>query len=132
MSGVWVAALDRVARMAESIGEPATATQARAIRARAVATIEAKLWMPSLKQYAFALLEDGTVNANVTAWAATAMAFGVLDREHGADMASRLASARLILCGIFFLSKTRSEGFSRLPSHHEQLARSSTLGEERE
>ena len=95
MSGVWVAALDRVARMAESIGETSTATQARAIRARAVATIEAKLWMPALKQYAFALLEDGTVNANVTAWAATAMAFGVLDREHGADMASRLASSSI-------------------------------------
>ena len=95
MSGVWVTALDRVARMAESVGEPAIATQARAIRAKALATIEAKFWMPAQKQYAFALLENGTVNANVTAWAATAMAFGDLDADHGADMAAKLASSNI-------------------------------------
>ena len=93
MSGVWVAALDRVARMAEAVGEPAVATQARAIRVKAVATIESKFWIPSLRQYAFALLEDGTVNANLTAWSATAMAFGVLDTLRGADMVAKLASS---------------------------------------
>ena len=95
MSGVWVAALDRVARMAETVGEPAIATQARTIRAKAVATIETKFWMPALRQYAFALLQDGTVNANLTAWAATAMAFGVLDSSRGADMAAKLASSNI-------------------------------------
>ena len=95
MSGVWVAALDRVARMAESVGDPAIAAQARAIRAKAIATIEAKFWIPSLRQYAFALLEDGTVNANVTAWSATAMAFGVLDTLRGAEMAAKLASSNI-------------------------------------
>ena len=95
MSGVWVAALDRVTRMAESVGEPAIATQARTIRAKALATIEAKFWMPALKQYAFALLQDGSVNANLTAWAATAMAFGVLDTARGAEMAAKLASSNI-------------------------------------
>ena len=95
MSGVWVAALDRVARMADVVGEPAIATQARTIRAKALATIEARFWMPTLRQYAFALLQDGTVNANVTAWAATAMAFGVLDTVRGADMAAKLASSNI-------------------------------------
>ncbi len=95
MSGVWVTALDRVARMAESVGEPAIAAQARATRAKALATIESKFWMPAQKQYAFAMLEDGTVNANVTAWAVTAMAFGDLDAAHGAEMAAKLASSNI-------------------------------------
>ncbi len=93
LSGVWAAALDRFARMAETAGEPSLAIQARAVRARALATIEGTLWMPALGQYGFALLQDGTVNPNLTAWAATAMAFGVLDRSHGADMAAKLASS---------------------------------------
>ncbi|MEO8621229.1 MAG: GH116 family glycosyl hydrolase [bacterium] len=96
LSGVWVSALDRFARMAETAGEPALATQARQIRAKALATIEARLWMPAQKQYAFALLQDGTVNPNLTAWAATAMAFGVLDHERGADMAAKLASSAIL------------------------------------
>ena len=95
MSGVWVAALDRVARMAESVGETAIATQARAVRTKAIATIESRFWMPSLRQYAFALLQDGTVNTNLTAWSATAMAFGVLDTARGADMAAKLASSSI-------------------------------------
>ncbi len=96
MSGVWVAALDRVARMAEAMNEPMIAAQARQIRTKALATIEARFWMPSLGQYAFALLEDGSVNPNVTAWAATAMAFGVLDQTRGASMAAKLASSNIL------------------------------------
>ncbi len=96
MSGVWVAALDRVARMAEAMDDWTLAGEARKVRARAIATIEAKFWMPALGQYAFALLEDGSVNPNVTAWAATAMAFGVLDQTRGAEMASKLASSNIM------------------------------------
>jgi glycogen debranching enzyme len=96
LSGVWVAALERFARMAETAGEPSLAAQARQARTKALATIEAKLWMPALGQYAFALLQDGSVNTNLTAWAATAMAFGVLDRERGAEMATRLASSDIL------------------------------------
>ena len=95
LSGVWVAALERFARMAEAVGEPSLAQRARQVRGKALATIEAKLWMPKLGQYAFALLQDGSVNPNLTAWAATAMAFGVLDRENGAEMATKLASSTI-------------------------------------
>jgi glycogen debranching enzyme len=94
MSGVWAAALDRVARMAEVMREPAIVSQARKVRAKA--TLEAKFWMPAQGQYAFALLEDGSVNPNVTAWAATAMAFGVLEAERGAAMATKLASSNIM------------------------------------
>jgi glycogen debranching enzyme len=96
MSGVWAAALDRVARMAEVMNERVLATQARQVRVKAIATLEAKFWMPALGQYAFALLEDGSVNPNLTAWAATAMAFGVLEPSRGAEMAARLASSTVM------------------------------------
>ncbi len=96
MSGVWIASLDRFARMAEAMNEPALAAEARGIRARATATLERKLWLPGLRQYAFAILEGGKVNENLTAWPATAMAFDVLDPEHGAAMAERLATASIM------------------------------------
>ncbi|MCC7054496.1 MAG: hypothetical protein IT355_14600 [Gemmatimonadaceae bacterium] len=96
MSGVWAASLERVARMADVMKEPALAAQARATRAKALATLEAKFWMPQLGQYAFALLEDGSLNPNVTAWAATAMAFGVLDEVRGAEMATKIASSNVM------------------------------------
>lgn len=38
LSGVWVAALDRFARMADANGEPTLATQARQVRAKALST----------------------------------------------------------------------------------------------
>ncbi|MFL5582309.1 MAG: amylo-alpha-1,6-glucosidase [Gemmatimonadaceae bacterium] len=95
LSGVWAASLERFARMAEAMGEARLAADARGIRAKAVRTLEQRLWLPSLKQYAFALLEGGKVNESLTAWPATAMAFDVLDPTRGADMAARLASAEI-------------------------------------
>lgn len=96
LSGVWIAALDRFARMAEVMGDRARAADARAIRGRALRTLESKLWLPGRKQYAFALLQDGTVNENLTAWPATAMSFDVFDAERGAAMAERLASSDIM------------------------------------
>ena len=96
LSGVWVASLERFARMAEALGEPALAAEARGIRVRALKTLETKLWQPAAGQYAFAILERGAVNDNLTAWPATAMAFDVFDATHGAQMAARLASSNIM------------------------------------
>ncbi len=96
LSGVWIAALERFARMAEVMREPALAREARDIRGRALRTLETKLWMPAQQQYAFALLEKGQVNENLTAWPATAMSFDVFDRTNGAAMAARLAGAEIM------------------------------------
>lgn len=96
LSGIWVSALDRFARMAEAMGEPALADSSRALRVKALRTMESRLWMPSLGQYAFALLQDGSVNENLTAWPATAMAFDVFDPDHGAQMAAQLASSEIM------------------------------------
>lgn len=96
LSGVWVASLERFARMAEAMNERALADSARAIGTRARNTIERQLWLPALGQYGFALLQDGTVNPSLTAWAATAMSWSVLDPAHGASMAARLASSEIM------------------------------------
>jgi glycogen debranching enzyme len=96
MNGVWAVALDRFARMAESIGQRGAADSARAIRAKAINTLESRLWLPTKKQYAFALLERGQVNESLTAWPATAMSFDVFDPLHGAEMTARLASSEIM------------------------------------
>ena len=96
LSGVWIAALERFARMADAMQEPKLAAEARAIRARALETLERALWLPERGQYAFAILEGKQVNANLTAWPATALAFDELDPTHGAEMVARLASNEIM------------------------------------
>ena len=96
LSGVWVTALDRFARMAEALGHRALADSARATRTTAVRTLESRLWLPSRQQYAFALLDHNQVNESLTAWPATAMSFDVFDKSHGAAMAERLASSEIM------------------------------------
>jgi galactose mutarotase-like enzyme/glycogen debranching enzyme len=96
LSGVWAAALDRFARMAEAMGKRPLGDSARAIRARALRTMETRLWLPARGQYAFALLQGGAVNETLTAWPATAMSFDVFDPVHGAAMAARLASSEIM------------------------------------
>jgi len=96
MNGVWAAALDRFARMAEAMGQRGAADSARAIRAKAIHTLESRLWLPAKKQYAFALLDKGQINESLTSWPATAMSFDVFDLLHGADMTERLASSEIM------------------------------------
>ncbi len=96
MNGVWIASLDRFAQMARALGHAALADSALAFRAKALRTMESKFWLPKLRQYGFALLQDGSVNENLTAWAATAMGFSVFDQAHGAEMAAKLASSDIM------------------------------------
>jgi glycogen debranching enzyme len=96
LSGVWVAALERFARMAEAMGDRALVAEASTIRRKALGTLEQKLWLDGQGQYAFALLEGGRINDNLTAWPATAMAFDVFDPSRGAQMAARLAGAAIM------------------------------------
>ena len=96
LGGVWVSALDGFARMSDALGNRPLADSARAIRVRAARTLESRLWIPALGQYAFALLQDGSVNPNLTSWPATAMSFAVFDTVNGAQMAARLASSNIM------------------------------------
>ena len=96
LNGVWAASLERFARMAEAMGEPKLAAEARAEHERAIAALDGKLWIPSKGQYAFAVLEQGKINETMTAWPATAMAFDVFDKAKGRQMAERMARSDLM------------------------------------
>jgi glycogen debranching enzyme len=96
LNGVWAASLERFARMAEATGERALAADARAERARTVAALDSKLWIPAQGQYAFAVLEQGKINETMTAWPATAMAFDVFNQANGRRMAERMARSDLV------------------------------------
>ncbi len=96
LNGVWAASLERFARMAEAMGEPALASEARAERTRTIAALDGKLWIPAKGQYAFAVLEQGKINETMTAWPATAMAFDVFDKAKGRQMAERMARSDLM------------------------------------
>ncbi|MHB1097623.1 MAG: amylo-alpha-1,6-glucosidase [Gemmatimonadaceae bacterium] len=96
LNGVWAASLERFARMAEAMGEPALASEARAERTRTITALDGKLWIPAKGQYAFAVLEQGKINETMTAWPATAMAFDVFDKTKGRQMAERMARSDLM------------------------------------
>lgn len=96
LNGVWAASLERFARMAEAMHEPSLAVEARAERARAIAALDSKLWIPAKGQYAFAVLEKGKINETMTAWPATAMAFDVFNKANGRLMAERMARSDLM------------------------------------
>ncbi len=96
LNGVWAASLERFARMADAMGEASLAAEARAERARAIAALDGKLWIPSKEQYAFAVLEQGKINETMTAWPATAMAFDVFNQTNGRLMAERMARSDLM------------------------------------
>ncbi len=95
LNGVWAASLERFARMADAMGEPALAGAARTERERALAALDGKLWIPAKGQYAFAVLEQGKINETMTAWPATAMAFDVFNKANGRLMAERMARSDL-------------------------------------
>jgi hypothetical protein len=95
LSAVWVVALNRVARMAEALGERRIMSDAQGLETTATASLRERFWLPTQKMYAFALLEGGAIRPELTIWPATAMSFGLLDDERGMQGAAALARATL-------------------------------------
>jgi glycogen debranching enzyme len=95
LSGVWVVALERVARMAEAVGEGRMAREARTLLAKASGSLRDRFWLPDQQMYAFALLKDGAIRPELTVWPATALSFGLMDDERGMQGATALARATL-------------------------------------
>ncbi|MEJ2215405.1 MAG: GH116 family glycosyl hydrolase, partial [Gemmatimonadota bacterium] len=109
LAGVWVSSIAGMEAMARHMGQPALADSAAALLKRADATLEKEFWLDDEGIYAFALLEgDGAaaagsrraagrpqlrVNAALTVWPATAMAFGSLNPERSDRMLRRLSAS---------------------------------------
>jgi len=93
MSAVWVKALEELPAIARAMGDAGVETEARRLHDRALATLRDKLWLPSARRYAFALLEGGKLSDELTVWPATGLAFGLFDEERGQATAASLAGA---------------------------------------
>ncbi|HEV2445316.1 MAG TPA: GH116 family glycosyl hydrolase, partial [Candidatus Sulfopaludibacter sp.] len=92
LQGVWLAALDAFAKMAEAAGKPAQDAAARRDRARQALN---EWFVESKGTFAFARLTDGSMYEAQSAWQGPALAFGGLDATKAARAAARLARAEL-------------------------------------
>jgi glycogen debranching enzyme len=95
LAAVWTRAVSAMAEMAESRGEKELAAQARAIEARARGSIESRYWIEKAGHHAFGILRSGAVNDTLTAWPATAAAFGLFPPEHARRTLEALAGHEL-------------------------------------
>ncbi|HSD28106.1 MAG TPA: GH116 family glycosyl hydrolase, partial [Vicinamibacteria bacterium] len=82
LAAVWTRAALAMAEMAAARGEDDLAGQARAIEAKARGSIESRYWIEGAGHDAFGILRSGATNDTLTAWPATAAAFGLLAPAH--------------------------------------------------
>ncbi len=95
LSGVWVAMLEALPRLAAAAGDRRVAATAQQLYGKASATLRDRLWLPDEGRYGFALLNGGGVSRELTVWPATAMSFGVFAEDRGMATADALARATL-------------------------------------
>ncbi|MFH1764674.1 MAG: GH116 family glycosyl hydrolase [Gemmatimonadota bacterium] len=81
LAAVWIKAIQGTGEMARALGETLLATDAETLFLRARNTLNDRYWMPEEGYHAFGLLQGGGTNGNLTAWPATALAFGLLDQD---------------------------------------------------
>jgi hypothetical protein len=91
LAAVWTAALQGTQELAQALAEDALASEAKALFARARETLNRRYWMPEEGYHAFGILQGGGTNSNLTAWPATALAFGLLDETEAGGTLSHLA-----------------------------------------
>ena len=82
LAAVWTRAALAMAEMAAARGEGALADEARAAEAKARGSIESRYWIEAAGHHAFGILRSGRTNDTLTAWPATAAAFGLLAPAH--------------------------------------------------
>ncbi len=95
LAAVGAKAAEAVAEMARSVGEAALATDAEAMRAKAVRSLDEKYWLESAGHHAFGLLRSGRTNDALTVWPATAVALGLLQGPRAQRTLAALSSHRI-------------------------------------
>jgi glycogen debranching enzyme len=97
LAGVWVSALEGLRDLARARGDSVLAGEVAALHARARRSLEERFWMEPSGRYAFALLKDASgqirLNDALTAWPATAIAFGQLDAVRASRMMAQVSGA---------------------------------------
>ena len=95
LAAVWTRAAGAMAEMAAARGEASLAGQARAIEAKARASIESRYWIEAASHHAFGVLRSGRTNDTLTVWPATAAAFSLFEPSHGRRTLGALAGHAL-------------------------------------
>ena len=95
LAGVWTAAIEGTAAMAEHVGDGELADQAARIGPTARATLNDAYWRAEEGHHAFGILAGGGTNDNLTVWPATAAAFGLLDDERARSTLALIAGDRV-------------------------------------
>ncbi len=107
LAAVWIEAARGMGEMARALEEASLAVEADAIFARGRTALNRSYWMPEEGYHAFGILQGGGTNGNLTAWPATALAFGLMDsneaegtlRYLAGDAISSSWGARLLSTG---------------------------------
>jgi glycogen debranching enzyme len=92
LAGVWITALQGTRELAAHLGDAQLAAHATAIRDTAMTTLNERYWRPKEDQHAFAILEGGGTNDNLTAWPGTALSFGLLEPKRAERTLRKLAT----------------------------------------
>src|SRR5699024_8034059 len=94
LAGVWLAALDGYARLAEMAQKPDQARDARDRLTKARGSLEA-WYLPAKKSFSFGRLNDGSMYEAQSAWQGVALAYGGLDPQKSAAAAANLSRPEL-------------------------------------
>jgi hypothetical protein len=95
LASVWVEGLRRMGELAGAVGDTALAADAAHRFPTARQTLEQRFWMPRADRFAFAILDNDSLNDNLTVWPATAMSWGLFDTARGQLMSRALARATI-------------------------------------
>lgn len=92
LAGVWITALEATAELARHMGDRRMAERADRLRATALETLNERYWRAEDDQHAFAILQSGETNDNLTAWPGTALSFGLLEPDRAERTLRKLAT----------------------------------------
>ncbi len=95
LAAVSTRAAGAMAEMAAARGDVQLADKARAVYAKARASIESRYWIEAAGHHAFGVLRSGRTNDTLTVWPATAAAFGLLEPARARRTLSALGSHAL-------------------------------------
>ena len=92
LAAVWVEALVAMGEMAAARGDAVQSADARRLHELARRTLNTRYWRDREGHHAFGILQGGGTNNNLTAWPATALAFGQIDGERARGTLVKLAT----------------------------------------
>jgi glycogen debranching enzyme len=92
LASVWTEALEALTDMAAARGDDSLRREAAELYQRASATLNDRYWREADGHHAFGILQSGGTNDNLTVWAATATAFGLLDTARADLTLTKLAT----------------------------------------